>query len=76
MIGSVELVGVLHDNVGWRNPVTDWVSNINLNNVGFAIVGLFVATWVVAVGYWRWAKVEHRGRRPLLRHRQATRPNG
>ncbi len=60
LIGSVELVSVLHDNVGWANPFTNWVSGINLNNVGFAIVGVFVATWTIAVGYWRLAKVEDR----------------
>jgi nickel/cobalt transporter (NiCoT) family protein len=64
LIGSIELVSVLHDNAGWNNPVTNWVSNINLNNVGFAIVGLFVLTWVIAVGYWRLAKVEHRWSTP------------
>ncbi|HEX4017179.1 MAG TPA: HoxN/HupN/NixA family nickel/cobalt transporter [Frankiaceae bacterium] len=66
LIGSVELIGVLHDNAGWHNTVTNWVAGINLNNVGFAIVGIFVATWVVAIGYWRWANVEHRWTKPAV----------
>jgi high-affinity nickel-transport protein len=41
-------------------------SNINLNNVGFVIVGLFVLTWVVALSYWRLAKVEDRWAGPHL----------
>ena len=60
LVGSIELVSVLHDNIGVENPVTNWVTTINLNNVGFAIVGLFVLTWVVALSYWRFAKVEDR----------------
>jgi len=60
LIGTIELIGVLHDNAGWTDPVTDWVSALNLNNVGFVIVGLFVLTWTVAVGYWRFAHVEQR----------------
>jgi high-affinity nickel-transport protein len=60
VIGTIELVGVLHDNVGWVNPVTNWVAALNLNNVGFVIVALFAGTWVVALGYWRIAKVEQR----------------
>jgi len=60
LIGTIELVSVLHDNVGWVNPVTTWISGINLNNVGFIIVGLFILTWAVAIGYWRLAKVEDR----------------
>jgi len=66
LIGSIELVGVLHDNAGWANPFTDWVSHINLNNVGFAIVGIFVVTWAIAVGYWRIAKVELRWSAPAV----------
>jgi high-affinity nickel-transport protein len=30
------------------------------HNVGCIVVGLFVATWAVALGYWRIAKVEDR----------------
>ena len=60
LVGTIELVSVLHDNAGWVNPVTTWISGINLNNVGFIVVGLFVATWAAAIGYWRIAKVEDR----------------
>ena len=60
LVGTIELVSVLHDNAGWVNPVTTWISGIDLNNVGFIVVGLFVATWAVALGYWRIARVEDR----------------
>jgi high-affinity nickel-transport protein len=60
VIGTIELVGVAHDDLGLRSAATDWVAGLSLNNVGFAIVGLFVAAWLVAVGYWRLAHVEHR----------------
>ncbi|MEY9886807.1 high-affinity nickel-transport protein [Catenulispora sp. MAP12-49] len=60
IIGSVELVGVVHDQFGVVNPVTDWIANLNLNNVGFVIVGAFVAVWAAAIAYWKIARVEHR----------------
>jgi high-affinity nickel-transport protein len=60
VIGSIELIGVLHDDFGLDDPVTDWIAGLNLNNVGFLIVGLFVVVWTVAIGYWRLAKVEAR----------------
>ena len=63
LVGTIELVSVLHDNAGWVNPVTTWISGINLNNVGFVIVGLFVLTSAAAIGYWLLAKVEDRGAR-------------
>ena len=60
LIGTIELVSVLHDNMGWVNPVTDWISALNLNNVGVSIVVLFVITWACAVAYWRLTGAEHR----------------
>src|SRR5215470_19924545 len=60
LIGTIELVGVLHDEFGWRDPVSDWVSGLDLNNVGFLIVGLFVLVWAGALGYWKLARVERR----------------
>jgi high-affinity nickel-transport protein len=59
-IGSIELIGVAHDHFGLTNPVTDWIAGLDLNNVGFVIVGTFVAVWAVAIAYWRIARVEHR----------------
>ncbi|MFJ9365131.1 HoxN/HupN/NixA family nickel/cobalt transporter [Nocardia sp. NPDC101769] len=60
IVGSIELITVLHDDADFVNPITDWIAGINLNNVGFGIVGLFVLAWIIAVAYWRWAKVEQR----------------
>jgi nickel/cobalt transporter (NiCoT) family protein len=60
LIGTIELVSVLHDDLGLVDPVTSWISDIDLNNAGFAIVGLFVLTWVCAVAYWRLSGVEKR----------------
>jgi high-affinity nickel-transport protein len=60
LIGTIELVSVLHDDLGLVDPVTNWISDIDLNNAGFAIVGLFVLTWVCAVAYWRLSGVEKR----------------
>lgn len=60
LIGTIELVSVLHDDLGLIDPVTTWISSINLNNAGFAIVGLFAITWLCAVTFWKVAGVEKR----------------
>ncbi|MGW1917036.1 HoxN/HupN/NixA family nickel/cobalt transporter [Streptomyces sp. NPDC002076] len=60
LIGTIELVGSLHDQLRLTDPATGWISGIDLNNAGFVIVGLFVVVWACALGYWRIAKVEHR----------------
>jgi high-affinity nickel-transport protein len=60
IIGSVELLGVLAAQFGWKGGFWDWISDLNLNTVGFVIVGLFAATWVVALLIWRLARIEER----------------
>ncbi|MBT2387078.1 HoxN/HupN/NixA family nickel/cobalt transporter [Streptomyces sp. ISL-11] len=60
LIGTIELVSVLHEKLGLDDGVTAWIAGINLDNVGFVIVGLFVVVWAAALAYWRFAKVEQR----------------
>jgi len=60
IIGTIELVTILHDDVGLADPVTSWIAGLDLNNVGFLIVGLFIAVWAAAIAYWRLGRVEHR----------------
>ncbi|MGZ4453564.1 MAG: Nickel transporter NicT [Nocardioides sp.] len=60
LIGLIELIAVLHDRAGWENWFTDPISEINLNNVGFIVVGIFVVVWAAALGYWKLARVEER----------------
>ncbi|MBH1937317.1 HoxN/HupN/NixA family nickel/cobalt transporter [Streptomyces sp. AV19] len=60
LIGTIELVGVLHEKLDMDDPVSTWIAEINLDNVGFVIVGLFVVVWAAALAYWRFAKVEEK----------------
>ncbi|WP_328315827.1 HoxN/HupN/NixA family nickel/cobalt transporter [Streptomyces sp. NBC_00388] len=60
LIGTIELIGVLHDKLGLQDAVTDWIAGLDLGNVGYLIVGLFVLVWVAALAYWRIARVEER----------------
>lgn len=60
LIGAIELVGVVHDKLDLGEAVTGWIAGLDLDNVGFIIVGLFVVVWAVALAYWRLAKVEQR----------------
>ena len=60
MIGSLELLGVLADRLGLSGGFWDVVSAIDLTFVGYAVAGLFVATWVLALGVWRFGRIEER----------------
>jgi high-affinity nickel-transport protein len=61
-IGAVQLAGVLHDHLGWSDPVTSAASRVQLGDLGFIIVGVFVLVWAVAIAWWRLGRVEERWR--------------
>ncbi|MDF3290376.1 MULTISPECIES: HoxN/HupN/NixA family nickel/cobalt transporter [Streptomyces] len=60
IIGGVELLGLLGDKLSLTGPFWDWVGSVDLNTVGFWIVGLFVVTWVVALAVWKFARIEEK----------------
>jgi nickel/cobalt transporter (NiCoT) family protein len=60
LIGSVELLGLLAAQLGWSGGLWRWLNGINLNAIGFLIVGLFVVTWAVALLVWHCAHIEEK----------------
>jgi high-affinity nickel-transport protein len=60
IIGTIELVSILADRLHITSGPVAWLGGLDLNNVGFFIVGLFVLTWVVALVVWRFARIEER----------------
>ena len=60
IVGTAELLALLAGQLGWHGGFWDWVSGLDLNAVGFAIVGLFVLTWLAAVLIWRFGRIEQR----------------
>ena len=59
-VGTIEILGLIGQQANLSSPFWDFVRGFNLNAAGFVIVGLFVATWVIALLYWRLARVEER----------------
>jgi high-affinity nickel-transport protein len=60
LIGTVELGGLIATKFQLSGPLWSWLENLNLNVLGFVIVGLFVATWAIALTVWRVTHVEER----------------
>jgi high-affinity nickel-transport protein len=58
IIGVIELLAVFADKLNLTGGLWDWVSNLDLNYVGYAIVGLFVVTWAVALAVWHFGDIE------------------
>ena len=60
IIGTIELLSLLAQQLGWSGGFWDWIGGLDLNIIGFFIVGMFVATWVVALLIWRFGRIEEK----------------
>jgi nickel/cobalt transporter (NiCoT) family protein len=60
LIGSIELLGLFAGQLGWRGPFWDWLGGLDLNAVGYFVVGMFVVTWAVALLVWRYGRIEEK----------------
>jgi nickel/cobalt transporter (NiCoT) family protein len=66
-IGTVEIVDLIGQEANLNDPFFNFFQNFNVNTAGFIIVGAFVATWAIALLYWRLARVEEKWDAKMLR---------
>ena len=60
IIGTAELLGLAATKLGLKGSFWTSVEQLNLNTLGYAIVGLFVLTWAIALLVWRLGRFEDR----------------
>lgn len=60
LIGSIELLQVLREKLGFKGRFWDWLGNLELGGLGYLLVGLFVLTWAVSYGVWKVGRLEER----------------
>jgi nickel/cobalt transporter (NiCoT) family protein len=60
IIGTIELVSILTDKLDIRTGPLAAIGSLDLNYVGFVIVGLFVLTWLAAMLVWRFGRIEEK----------------
>jgi high-affinity nickel-transport protein len=60
VIGTIEVGGLLASRLSLSGSFWAWLEGVNLNMLGLVIVGMFVATWLVAVSVWRLGHIEER----------------
>jgi high-affinity nickel-transport protein len=58
IVGGVEVLGLLAQQLNWTGGFWGWINALDLNLLGFVIVGLFVITWIGSLLIWRYAKIE------------------
>jgi nickel/cobalt transporter (NiCoT) family protein len=59
-IGSIELLQVLSMELNLSGGFWLWVNAISFETIGYGIVGLFTASWVISMVYWKVNKFEQR----------------
>ena len=60
VIGVIVLIGLLAEELGIESGPVAWIATLDLEYVGFTLVGLFVLTWLIAVAIWRFGRIEER----------------
>ena len=60
VIGTIELGGLIASRLNLSGSFWNWFESININLLGFVIVGMFVATWAIALAVWRFGHIEER----------------
>jgi nickel/cobalt transporter (NiCoT) family protein len=60
LIGTVEFLALMVQELHLGGPFWTWVGGLNINTMGFVIVGLFVGTWLAALIIWRAMNIEQR----------------
>ena len=60
LIGTIEIFGLLSDELHLHGGLWSFMANFDINKAGFAIAGLFVVVWGIAIGYWKLGKVDTR----------------
>ena len=60
VIGSIETFALVSEKLGLEGGVWGWLAAIDLNTIGFVIVGVFILTWAAALAIWHFGNIEER----------------
>jgi nickel/cobalt transporter (NiCoT) family protein len=60
LIGTVEILGLLTDELSLHGSFWDFVGGFDINKAGFTIAALFIAVWAAAIAIWRLGGIEAR----------------
>jgi high-affinity nickel-transport protein len=71
IIGTIELIGVLADQAKITSGPLATIAEIPLDYAGYAIVALFIISWLIALAVWHFGNIEERWSRNL----QTTAPD-
>jgi nickel/cobalt transporter (NiCoT) family protein len=59
-IGLIELIQVLTQALGLTSGLWGWLRALDFAGIGYVMVTVFVLTWSLSYGAWRWLRLEER----------------
>jgi nickel/cobalt transporter (NiCoT) family protein len=67
VVGGIEALGLLGGHFHFQGWFWDGVARLNDNfgTLGYFIVGLFAASWIVSIGFYKWRRFDELGTRSL-----------
>ncbi|MGH3456755.1 HoxN/HupN/NixA family nickel/cobalt transporter [Aeromicrobium sp.] len=60
LIGGIQIVGLLSERLDITSGAIGWIGALSLDDVGYAIVAVFVLTWILSLTIWRLGRIEDR----------------
>ncbi|MDA4122084.1 MAG: HoxN/HupN/NixA family nickel/cobalt transporter [Thaumarchaeota archaeon] len=60
LIGSIELLQVLSTELNLGGGFWAWLNALDFETIGYGIVAIFVASWVISMAYWKLNRFEQR----------------
>ena len=60
VIGVLVLAGLIVERLDIHTGPLAWAASLDLEYVGFAVVGLVGVTWALALAVWRFGRIEER----------------
>src|SRR5262245_20874248 len=60
LVGGAELLSIIADKLDLTGGIWSFTSELDLNTIGFVIIGIFVAVWIISLGIWKLGRIEQR----------------
>ena len=60
VIGGIEIISIITDRFGITEGPIAWIGGLDLNRVGFVIVGVFILSWIIALLVWKFGNIEQK----------------
>jgi len=57
-IGGIELIQVIASELGWTSGFWGVLANLDFENMGYAIIAIFLSSWLVAMAYYKYKGYE------------------